>query len=207
MKRPLTLLPLVSFVTFLCVLIVSVSFLAPAFADGPPTPLYRQPARSLKMEQNAYDDDIATSPKPGWHRLPEHRSRRKRSSPWWADALLWIPNRVMDFVDIFRVDLGAGPAIGGVVRVSKYGQVGYRRMYPFSLRVGGFGRKIPFLIETTDERGAGDTFRQSTDRAVCEYELGLGVDLGIGGYAGVCGAEIVDFFAGLLFIDLEADDI
>jgi hypothetical protein len=113
----------------------------------------------------------------------------------------------MDLIDVFRIDLGIGPTIGGVARFSKYGQIGYRHMYPFSFRAGDFGRKTPFLLETEYEQGVGDSFRQSPDRTVCNTEIGLGIDLGIGGYAGICAEEVLDFFAGLIFIDLEADDI
>ena len=41
-------------------------------------------------------------------------------------VLLYIPNRVVDFLDIFRVDVGAGPSVGGVIRVTKYAQAGMR---------------------------------------------------------------------------------
>ena len=186
---------------------VNIFLATSALADAPQIPLYRQPARSLKITQDNQNDEIATSPKPGWKKLPQRGSRRESTSPWWADVLLWIPNRIMDFIDVFRIDVGIGPAIGGVARFSKYGQIGYRHMYPFSFRAGDFGRKMPFLLETEYEQGVGDTFRQSSDRTVCNTEIGLGLDLGLGGYAGICAEEMLDFFAGLVFIDLEADDI
>lgn len=113
----------------------------------------------------------------------------------------------MDLIDVFRVDVGAGPAVGGVVRFTQSGQAGYRRMLPFSLRVGDFGRKAPFLVETDDEDGAGRKFKKSEDRELCVGEIGLGLDLGLGAYAGICSEELLDFFAGIFFIDLEADDI
>ena len=196
-------------VNFLLILLMAASFFSSnSFADTDQIPLYRQPARSLKMPQDNQDETIATSPKPGWKQLPQRGSvRESKSNPWWAEVLLWIPNRVMDFIDVFRVDVGIGPAIGGVARFSKHGQAGLRRMYPFSFRVGDFGRKMPFLIETGYEQGAGNTFRQSSDRTVCNSEIGLGLDLGLGGYAGICTEEVLDFFAGLIFIDLEADDM
>ncbi len=176
-----------------------------ASADSPAVPLYKQPSRNLRTTTPG--DDVAVSPKDGWKALPRQRSRVEHSTPWWAHVLLWIPNRFMDLIDVFRVDVGVGPAIGGVVRVTQSGQAGYRRMLPFSLRIGDFGRTSPFLVETDDELGSGRQFKESDDRALCTGEIGLGLDLGLGAYAGVCSEELLDFFAGLFFIDLEADDI
>jgi hypothetical protein len=191
-------------ILFFLVMILSSS--TPLLADTHARPSYRDPVNGSR--DNDYSDQIEMSPKPGWRGLPEGRaSSSDRSTPWWAEAILWIPNRLMDFIDIFRVDVGVGPAIGGVIRVTRHGQAGYRRMLPFSLRVGDFGRSSPVVIETDNERGSGSNFHQSIDRSVCNGELGLGLDLGVGAYAGICSEELLDFFAGLIFIDLEDDDI
>jgi len=192
---------------FLISLMLGVS--APnVYAESAPLPLYKQPARNLKMEESQDYRDPQISPKQGWRSLPrESRNKSSSSAPWWAQALLWIPNRVLDLIDVFRIDVGAGPAVGGIVRITRHGQAGYRRMLPFSLRVGDFGRSSPIIIETDDELGVGDSFRPSGDRTLCRGEIGLGLDLGLGAYAGICPAELVDFFAGLIFIDPESDDI
>jgi hypothetical protein len=86
-------------------------------------------------------------------------------------------------------------------------QVGYRVVRPFSLRVGAFGRHAPFLVDLEDERGVGDSFRPSASRRVCQAEFGLGLDIGLGAYGGICGEELLDFLAGIVMIDLEADDL
>lgn len=174
-----------------------------AHADSRSGAYYKQPGAVA-------DDDtgeLAVSPKPGWKALPRKGSRAEHSTPWWAHVLLWVPNRLMDFIDVFRVDVGVGPAYGGVVRATQNGQAGYREMVPFSLRVGDFGRKAPFLLETDDEHGAGRQFKKSDDRELCTGEIGFGIDLGIGAYGGICTEELLDFVAGIFFIDLEADDI
>ena len=47
----------------------------------------------------------------------------------------------------------------------------------------------------------------SKERKICPGEVGLGADLGVGLYAGVCVDEALDFVAGLFFLDLLGDDI
>lgn len=154
-------------------------------------------------------DRVGASPRQPWGDFaldqPENSSSK---SPWWAQVLLWIPNRVMDFIDIFRADVGVGPSLGGVVRFTRYGQVGYRQMTPLSVRVGLFGRKAPVLLEHSSEFGVGPGFISSKDRSVCKAEVGLGADAFIAGaYAGVCVDEVLDFVAGLFFLDVSGDDI
>lgn len=114
---------------------------------------------------------------------------------------------MVDFFDIFRADVGVGPSTGGVVRLSRYAQLGYRTMHPFSLRAGLMGRSLPVVVETDNEFGVGPAFHTSRDRNVCKGELGLGLDLLIvGGYVGVCVDEAADFVAGLLLFDPLGDD-
>ncbi len=187
------------------VVLLTTSFLFCTVVDAQPrsSASYKQPGFTGEEEES----EAAISPKPGWKTLPQRTGRAPKSRPWWAEALLWLPNRVMDLIDVFRIDVGVGPAFGGVVRATQNGQAGYRRMVPFSLRIGDFGRKSPFLLETDDERGSGRQFKKSDDRELCTGELGLGLDLGLGAYGGICSEELLDFFAGLFFIDLEADDI
>lgn len=150
--------------------------------------------------------NVEISPKSPWGEFVIEEEDKKR--PWWTHVLLWVPNRVLDFTDIFRADVGVGPAMGGVVRFSKHGQAGYRKINPASVRVGLFGRQVPFLIENSDEYGVGPNYVASKDRKVCKGELGVGADLFlVGAYAGVCADEIADFLAGIFFIDVSDDDI
>jgi hypothetical protein len=129
-------------------------------------------------------------------------------SPWWSDVLLYIPNRILDLIDVFRVDVGVGASVGAVVRVTEYAQLGYRQMAPVSLRVGDFGRQFPVLVETSNEIGVSPAFKQSADRDVCAAEIGLGGDLLIvGAYGGICLDELADFVGGLFLIDFKDDDM
>ena len=120
----------------------------------------------------------------------------------------YLPNRLLDIYDIFRVDAGLGPSFGAVLRITQYGQVGYRVMSPVSLRAGLRGRDFPVFIESSNEFGAGPAFVSSDDRYVTPIEIGLGADLLLAGaYAGISLDEIWDFIAGVFTFDPAGDDI
>lgn len=162
-------------------------------------------AANLAQAQS-YEDPLYSapvSPKPGWQQFPPELEERE----WWMEVIWWLPNRLLDLVDVFKVDVGVGPAYGAGVKVTEYGQAAYRKMDPFSFRIGAFGRQAPVMVETSDEIGIGPNMQMSLDRQVCPGELGIGADLFLfGGYAGICLDELVDFSAGLFFIDLLDDD-
>ena len=156
--------------------------------------------------QPGYQDLVPTSPKEAWRDL--EAVEVNEGTPWWAEVLLYIPNRLLDIIDIFRVDVGVGASIGGVVRVTEYAQLGYRQMMPVSLRVGDFGRQFPVMVESSNEIGISPAFKQSADRDVCEAEIGLGLDvLLLGAYGGVCLDEVADFVGGIFLIDFKGDDL
>ena len=147
-----------------------------------------------------------SSPKRGWSEFKP--VQENEGTPWWGHVLLWVPNRILDLIDIFRVDVGVGPSVGAVVRVTEYAQAGYRQMAPASLRVGDFGRQMPVIVEASNEIGVSPLFKQSKDRSLCPGEVGAGADLLlVGAYGGVCLDEAVDFLAGIFFIDLKDDDL
>ena len=151
-------------------------------------------------------DLVPVSPKEGWKEFEP--TQMNEGSPWWSDVVMWIPNRVLDFIDIFRADIGVGPSFGAVVRVTKYGQVGYRQMAPASLRIGDFGRQLPVMVESSNEFGVGPAYVESADREICAGEVGLGGDLLVAGaYAGICLDEVADFIGGIFFIDFKEDDL
>lgn len=165
-------------------------------------PAAAEPPRS----ERGYTDLVPASPKEPWSDFKP--IQENEGTPWWAEALLWIPNRALDFIDIFRVDVGVGPAAGGVVRFTEYGQAGFRTMMPASVRVGDFGRELPVRVETSNEIGVSPAFKQSKDRDVCPGEVGVGADLFlVGAYGGVCLDEVIDFVAGIFFLDPKDDDI
>lgn len=153
-----------------------------------------------------YQDLVPASPKEAWRDLSTVEVND--GTPWWAEVLLYIPNRVLDLIDVFRVDVGVGASVGAVVRVTEYAQVGYRQMLPVSLRVGDFGRQFPVVVESSNEIGISPAFKQSSDRDICTAELGLGLDvLILGGYGGVCLDELADFIGGIFLVDFKGDDL
>ncbi len=125
-----------------------------------------------------------------------------------VSTLLYIPNRVLDFIDIFRFDVGVGPAIGAVVRFTPNGQAGLRFLMPVSARVGLRGRKSPVFIEHSNEMGIGPFFLGSDDRKPTPVEVGLGADLFLAGaYVGVSIDSIFDFIGGFVGFDISEDDL
>ncbi len=122
--------------------------------------------------------------------------------------LLWIPNRLLDVVDIFRADVGVGPANGAVLRLTQWGQAGGRFFNPGSLRLGMFGRDWPVMWEEHDEYGVGPGFIKSKERRIGKYEFGLGADLLIAGaYLGIRFDEVADFLVGIAGFDILDDDL
>ncbi len=151
------------------------------------------------------EEATQSSPKPGWG---EFEVVEETEPQWWRTALLWIPNRLLDLVDVVRADVGVGIATGGVLRATKYAQAGYRSISPTSVRVGLLGRRAPILVEHSSEIGVSPAFLESAERKVCTYEFGLGIDLIVpGAYLGICGDELEDFFMGIATLDPSKDDL
>ena len=182
--------------TFLVILILSLNIgcsLNPSF----------DPKNSKRVE--LAQQKVETSPKAPWG---EFKVVEKSKPTILTQALLWIPNRIADLIDVFRIDAGVGPSFGAVVRVSEHFQAGYRNLSPLSLRIGNFGRhEYPVLVETSNEIGVSPAFIQSNDRNICSSEIGVGADIFlVGAYGGICIQELADFIAGLFFFDLNDDD-
>ena len=148
--------------------------------------------------------NAASSPKKGWGEFEV--VEEEEPSPA-RKLLLWLPNRLFDFLDIFRADIGVGFSYGAVGRATSSGQFGYRKMDPVSYRFGWFGREAPFIEERSSEYGFGPWYTESEERQVCKGEFGAGIDLIIPGiYLGICTEEILDFFTGIVLVDPAKDD-
>jgi hypothetical protein len=155
---------------------------------------------------SSHKGSLAVSPKNAWGDFEV--VEKQEPDHWWVKVLLWIPNRILDLIDIFHVDVGVGASYGGVVRVSKWGQAGYRQMAPASVRFGTFGRSVPVKVERDKESGFGSSFNSSPEREVCSGEIGVGADAFlVGAYGGICVDELADFVGGLFFFDFKKDDI
>lgn len=124
-----------------------------------------------------------------------------------SKILFYLPNRIIDLLDIFHVDVGVGGAVGAVGRVTRYGQFGCRGISPASFRIGIVGRSFPYFEERTTECGLGAKFSQSYERFVTPFEVGVGADLGLGAYVGLSFDELLDFVGGIVLIDFKDDDL
>ncbi len=130
-------------------------------------------------------------------------------------TLLYIPNRVLDLLDIFRLRLRVGPGLAAGVRATKVAQV-YAGSYAtvFAGLPGPRMRstpKLPFgleshsgaslsVIDATVDGGIGPDFSPT--------EFGAGLQLAIVGFEfGIDPVEIADFATGILTIDLRDDDL
>ena len=153
----------------------------------------------------AQTESAPVSPKRAWGEF-EVVEEEGEASPF-RQTILWIPNRILDFIDIFRIDLGIGASIGGAVRLTEHANLSHRRMHPASLRVGGFGRDWPFLWEDVDDVSFGENKHISEKRTICPGEFGASIELGIvGGYSGICLDELFDFLGGIFLFDFKEDD-
>ena len=84
----------------------------------------------------------------------------------WRRAALYLPNRFLDLIDVFKCDIGAGVGYGAVLRPSRPLQIGYRELNPGMLRLGLMGRRAPVLMEERTESGFGADYGPKQGRVV-----------------------------------------
>lgn len=130
-------------------------------------------------------------------------------------TLLYIPNRVLDVLDIFRCRVRVGPGIAAGVRATEIAEV-YAGTYA-SVYAGLPGPrmrstpKLPIGLES--HNGASVSVADATiDGGIgpdySPTEFGLGAQLGIVGFDfGFDPVEVADFLTGIFTIDLRDDDL
>src|SRR5262245_55389039 len=70
----------------------------------------------------------------------------------WFDVLLYyVPNRVLDFIDIGRLSIGIGCGFGVNVRVTELAEIGFGQYS--TTRFGMKGRVLPVYEESINESG------------------------------------------------------
>ena len=130
------------------------------------------------------------------------------------DVLLYVPNRIFDFVDIFRLRARVGPGFAVDVRATELvnlyagtyatvfaGLPGPRQRTTIPIPVGleSHNGVSVSVADVTADGGIGPDYSPS--------EFGLGFQLAIIGVDfGVDPLEIVDFIAGIACIDMQSDD-
>jgi len=128
--------------------------------------------------------------------------------------LMYIPNRVIDLVDIFRLRLRVGPGVSATLRATAYapayvgvhktafvGLPGPRKTHRLRSPIGLESRKgIEMLVDATDD--------SAHDAGYSPTEVVIGAQLLlVGAEGGVDAVEIGDFIAGFLFFDPRGDDL
>lgn len=150
--------------------------------------------------------------------------------------MLYIPNRIVDFMDMFSVELGFGPTARAEVRVTRAFAFGAgwsatadaikacNRQYGFGLKDGWDANFICISAENTEMTDRTryvdkvlysfegvPSYRDSiynVDTGSRDYwEIGVQAGAGIVELdAGVHPVEVADFITGLFFYDFKGDD-
>jgi hypothetical protein len=129
-------------------------------------------------------------------------------------ALLYIPNRIFDVLDIVRARIRLGPGIGFDVRATQYADFFIGSYFTvYAGLPGPRGRMIPVLPVGVETRsGIEVSIVDATvegfngpDYGTGEFGLGLQIFM-IGFDVGIDPFEIVDFVAGLFTFDPMDDD-
>lgn len=130
-------------------------------------------------------------------------------------VVMYIPNRILDLIDIVRLRVRFGPGIAVDARVTQLAAVhvgAYDTVYlglpgPRNRRTPklpvGFERQSGAPVKVVDST---DNDNFGPDYGPAEIDLGAQV-LIVGVDAGVEPFELLDFVAGLFFIDLRNDDL
>lgn len=147
---------------------------------------------------------------------PDAPSELEEEGPTlFVDALLYLPNRVFDLLDVVRCRARIGPGVAASARVTEVAQV-FAGSYAsvFAGMPGPRLRRRPKLpVGLESHNGASVSIADATvdggigpDYSPTEVGLGfhillLGVDIGFDP------VEIVDFVAGIFTVDLRDDDL
>lgn len=129
--------------------------------------------------------------------------------------LFYLPNRLLDFVDIFRFRLKAGPGLSASLRATEPLSFYVGEHDTFFVGLSGPRRSVSNWRPWGREQAKGIIFFgiDATDDTPylpehSRVDLNVGAHLGfVGADAGVCPLEIVDFFGGLIGRDLSGDDL
>ena len=73
------------------------------------------------------------------------------SHPTYIKYLLFLPNRILDLLDVFRLNVGIGPGIGVNIRATRFAQVGIASYD--CIKIGIIGRQGWIYMEESKEFG------------------------------------------------------
>lgn len=129
-------------------------------------------------------------------------------------VLWYLPNRLLDLVDVFRFRLRVGPGIAYGIRVTNQANffIGRYETVYFGLPGPRLGPKLRSPVGLEQERGlllmgvdATDDLPHEPGYSPTEFTSGLQA-LIIGGEWGVDPVELGDFLMGFLLFDIRQDD-
>jgi len=134
--------------------------------------------------------------------------------PWWQGVLWYVPNRVMDLMDVFRLRAKVGPGLEVGARFTNafafYG--GESKTFYVGLPGPRQQKVVPPMLGYEQKRGIVLAGLDATDDMPNppHYEFSeIGVSghlLFVGVDAGVSLTEFRDFLAGIVGVDLQGDD-
>lgn len=159
-----------------------------------------------------------------------------RADEVWSKIALYLPNRILDAVDIFTVSVGVGPiakvelhatrafAFGGGAGAQVMVLKGCNRQYGvcreagYSMSFAMFNKiditrdgesrlVVPFIIDEDGFPRPGERIYEFYNGALDYWSLGGSMALGLAGSVAIHPIEIADFLTGIFFIDLKDDDI
>lgn len=138
-----------------------------------------------------------------------------RSEVGFSKRILWyIPNRVMDFLDVFRFRVRLGPGLAAGFRITNYAAFYWGEYYSVYGGIPGprNPRYVRWPIGVESLKGIVFAGVDATDDTPYgpQYgptEVDFGVHLGVAGAdLGVDPLEFADFLSGFFLFDLERDD-
>jgi hypothetical protein len=120
------------------------------------------------------------------------------------NAANYIPNLVMDLLDVFKLNISAGKGTGANLRFTRMLEAGYAN-YDVK-RYGLNGRDEPVYAEAITEKGVGIIGITIGELERDPYELGLTLHTEGGFEIAANLRSALDFLTGIFLIDLEGDD-
>lgn len=142
----------------------------------------------------------------------DEKAKEKEEEESLTISIIKYPvNRVLDFIDIFRLNIGVGPGIGLNIRPTKFAQVGIENYVSARAGLGKNGSLIfkryglAYLESEAFTMGVGPLYTGGKQRGYTE--VGATAHLAIiGAEAALDLSEIADFFLGFATVDLKDDD-
>jgi hypothetical protein len=186
---------------FLCVLSLSlfmlpIAFLSTGHAAGD-TPVIAQenPQEAAQPAASEKQDQVA-------------KSEKKRNK---HPILFYIPNRIFDLLDLFRIRVRVGPGISAGVRATKpvSAFVGFHSTLFVGLHGPRGKAEFPWPVGIENRGGAqasladlapGNTYYGPLEIGAEVHPLIVGINIGVEPF------ELLDFAAGFLCIDFQDDD-